>query len=201
MNKHDIAKHYKAMKEKIVSSSKLEDIQHEDFWKIQPYFLDKSVENTRTAFRVRTKLIKNIPGNFKNLYQNNPDGLKCSHCDETIMTQSHCVICPGMVALCDGLEMDNIGDMVTFFRKLMTERSKKKENQDMGLFYDETDWAAGRDRSLILTLNTDTDTDTVAPSLQFILSLLISDTQQGVSLYVYPPPLKIRLKILIILDT
>ena len=53
------------MKDEISSSSKLEDIKMEDFQKIQPYFMDKSVENTRIAFRIRTKLIKNIPGNLK----------------------------------------------------------------------------------------------------------------------------------------
>ena len=136
MNKYNIKKiqikeaifysHYESMKEEISRSSKLEDIKDEDFRKIQPYFLDKSIENTGIAFRIRTKLIKNIPGNFKSMFQNNPDGLKCSHCDETIMTQSHCVICPGLAALRVGLEMDDIGDMVTFFRKLMIERSKKK---------------------------------------------------------------------------
>ena len=43
------------------------------------------------------------------------------------MTQSHCVICPGLASLCDGLKMDDIGDMVIFFRKLMIERSRKKK--------------------------------------------------------------------------
>ena len=62
------------------------------------------------------------------MFQNNPDGLKCSHCDETMMTQSHCVICPGLAALRDGLDIDDIGDMVIFFRKLMIERSRKKKD-------------------------------------------------------------------------
>ena len=56
--------HYKSMKEEICSSSKLEGIKNEDFRNIQPYFLDKSVENARLAFRIRTKLVKHIPGNF-----------------------------------------------------------------------------------------------------------------------------------------
>ena len=90
--------------------------------------MDKSVETTRIAFRIRTKLIINIPGNFKNMFQNNPEGLKCSHCDETMMTQSHCVICPGLASLRDGLKMDDIGNMVTFFRKLMIVRSRKKKD-------------------------------------------------------------------------
>ena len=62
------------------------------------------------------------------MYKNNTDGLKCSHCSETIMTQSHCTICPGMAELRVGLEMDDIGDMVIFFRKLMIERSKRSKN-------------------------------------------------------------------------
>ena len=80
------------------------------------------MENTRLAFRVRTKLVKNIPGNFKNMYKNNKEGMKCSHCSEDILTQSHCVICPGMGELRDGLDMENIADMVTFFRRLMKKR-------------------------------------------------------------------------------
>ena len=134
MNKSNIPKakikeaifysYYESMKEEIGSSTKLEDIKNEDFLNIQPYFLDKSVENARLAFRIRTKLVKTIPGNFKNMYKKNTEGLRCSHCDEKVMTQSHCVSCPGMVELCDGLEMENIEGMVTFCRRLMKERSK-----------------------------------------------------------------------------
>ena len=40
---------YKSMKEDIERSSKLEDIKYEDFREIQPYFKDKSIENTRLA--------------------------------------------------------------------------------------------------------------------------------------------------------
>ena len=49
------------MKEELSKSSKMEEIQNEDFRQIQPYFLDKSIENTRLSFRIRTKLVKNIP--------------------------------------------------------------------------------------------------------------------------------------------
>ena len=135
MSKHDVSKdkikeaiyysHYKSMKEEIQKSSKLEHIQHEDIRKIQPYFFDKSVENTRLAFRIRTKLVQKIPGNFKNLYKNNKDGLKCSHCLEPVMTQSHCVSCPGLEDLREGLDLDSMKDIVTYFRRILIERSKK----------------------------------------------------------------------------
>ena len=135
MNKFNISKseikeaifysHYKAMKDEIGCSSKLDDLKNEDFRNIQPYFMNKSLENTRLAFRIRTKLVKNVPGNFKNMYKNNKEGLKCSHCSEDILTQSHCVICPGMGELRDGLDMENINELVTFFRRLMKKRSNK----------------------------------------------------------------------------
>ena len=58
------------MNEEKGSSSKLKDIKHKDFRKIQPYVLNKFVENTRLAFRIRTKSVQKIPGDFKNLYKN-----------------------------------------------------------------------------------------------------------------------------------
>ena len=56
--------HYKDLKQELSTSRKLEEIQNEDFRTIQPYFKNKSVENTRLAFRIRTKMVQKIPGNF-----------------------------------------------------------------------------------------------------------------------------------------
>ena len=53
------------MKKELSSSKNMEDVQHEDYRYIQPYFKEKSIENTCFSFRIRTKLVKNIPGNFK----------------------------------------------------------------------------------------------------------------------------------------
>ena len=117
--------HYKSMKEDIERSSKLEDIKHEDFRKIQPYFMYKSIENTRLAFRIRTKIVEKIPGNYKNMYNNNKEGLRCSHRQEQVMTQRHCVTCPGMEELRDGLDLDTMRDMTIYFRRIMSGRSRK----------------------------------------------------------------------------
>ena len=41
------------------------------------------------------------------------------------MTQSHCVSCPGLEDLREGLDLDSMKDMVTYFRRILIERSKK----------------------------------------------------------------------------
>ena len=81
------------MVEKVKKQTKLEDIKEEDFRELQPYFDDKSVDNGRMAFRIRSQMVKDIPGNFKNMYWVRgtvKDGQTCPDCrGEEIMTQSH----------------------------------------------------------------------------------------------------------------
>ena len=45
--------HYDDLKKEISNSKKLNDIKDEDFSNIQEYFKDRSVENTRMAFKIR----------------------------------------------------------------------------------------------------------------------------------------------------
>ena len=40
------------------------------------------------------------------------------------MTQSHCLVCLAWVELREGLELNNVKDMVKFFRKLLAERAR-----------------------------------------------------------------------------
>ena len=64
-------------------SKKLMDIKDEDFSTVQDYFKDKSVENTRMAFKVHSKMVAEIPCNFKNKYKRKgEDGNMCSYCKE-----------------------------------------------------------------------------------------------------------------------
>ena len=114
--------HYVDLKKELDDSNNLKDINNDDFHKVQEYFNDKSVGNTRMAFKVRSQMVPEIPGNFKNNFK---DGLLCSYCQEgQIMTQGHCLDCPAWVELRKGLELTNIADMVVFFRKLMAERAR-----------------------------------------------------------------------------
>ena len=70
--KEDIRKailnhHQNDLKEEIGKcTGKLESIKNDNFEEVQTYFNEKSVENTRMAFKVRSEMLETIPGNFKN---------------------------------------------------------------------------------------------------------------------------------------
>ena len=101
--------HYNNMMEIVKTKSKLNVINGEDFRKVQEYFDDKPIDNSRMAIRIRTEMVKEIPGNFKNKYRlkgTENEGLICPECQEqAVMTQSHCPICPAWTELRDGLDV------------------------------------------------------------------------------------------------
>ena len=102
------------------AGGKLEPIQDDDFRTVQEYFSDKSVESVRMGFKVRSQMVPEIPGNFKNKYKH--EGLNRKYCyKEEIMTQSHCLVWPAWAELRRG---PDIRDLVKFFRKLLDERAK-----------------------------------------------------------------------------
>ena len=85
----------------------------------------------RMAFRIWTKMLNNIPANFKNKYkvnkgdQEDKEGLLCDNCDEdSVMDQAHCLQCEKWMALRIGLDLTNIEDLVKFFSKMMLEKAK-----------------------------------------------------------------------------
>ena len=107
---------------------KLDPIKHEDFREAQKYLQDKSIENGRTAFKIRSQMLENIPGNFKNKYKNEKEKIKCSYCDkDQEMTQSHCLDCSAWEGIRKDLDVTNISDMVKFFQRLLLERAKKDD--------------------------------------------------------------------------
>ena len=64
----------------------------DDFTEVQNYFLDKSIENERVSFKIRSQMLENIPGNFKNKSRNQKEKLICRHWQtEQVMMQSHCL--------------------------------------------------------------------------------------------------------------
>ena len=112
-----------------MASKKLEDIKEEDFSEVQEYFKDKSVDNARMAFKVRCKMVEDIPGNFKEKYKRKgTDGLMCSYCGEgKMMTQNHCLDCQAWTEMRKGLDLTNISDLVVFFRKMLDERTRMEK--------------------------------------------------------------------------
>ena len=138
LKKAILGHHYKELKQEmegLEESQKLYSIKHDDFSEVQEYFKEKSVESVRMAFKVRSLMVSEIPGNFKAKYRKNGQGdkgLLCTHCEkDMIMTQSHCLECPALEEMREGLELSNIMDLVTFFRKLLVERTRLDALQDV----------------------------------------------------------------------
>ena len=59
------------MMKQFEASKKLKDIQGENFWQLQEYVKDKNIENARLKFKICSKMMDKIPGNFKNRYKYN----------------------------------------------------------------------------------------------------------------------------------
>ena len=122
--------HYIDMKEELSKSKKLSDIKNEDFTKVQSYFNGKSVESTRMAFRIRSHMVPEIPGNFKNKYRNKEGGMTCSYCEEeVVMDQSHCLKCEAWTEMRRDLDLSNIDDLVMFFRNMLKEMASMEDDK------------------------------------------------------------------------
>ena len=95
----------------------MKDIKNEDFRVEQEYLKEKAMDTARMAFRIRTKMVKNINMNFKNLYRND---LKCKECDmEEEESQEHMLECPGWREERGGLDVSTILGKVKFFMEVM----------------------------------------------------------------------------------
>ena len=134
INKYEVGKeqiqeaifeeHYRTMIVQFETSKKLKDIKHDNFRQIQGYFNDKNLSNARLKFKICAQMVDNIPGNFKNKYKYNEEGLNCSEC-KVEFTQYHRTIFPARSKLREGLNMNSIDDVVTYFRRyLMTEKKE-----------------------------------------------------------------------------
>ena len=89
--KEAIAKHHYADMKNVLYR---QEIKHEDFTKPQSYLHEKSVESGRLSFRIRSKMVDNIPANFKNKFKKNSEGLICKYCSSgEVLSQSHCLVC------------------------------------------------------------------------------------------------------------
>ena len=119
------------MREQLENSKKLKDILTEDFSQPQGYFKQKSIENGRMAFQIKSQMVKEIPANFKNKYKE--EDRMCKFCDEEkTLNQSHCLVCPAWEHQREGLELDNIEDLVIFFREILSEMEKEKKKKKKG---------------------------------------------------------------------
>ena len=126
LNEHDVQKreilekikkkNSQEIYEELNKSSKMGNIQYMNFNKPQEYFNDKNIENARLKFRFRTKMLNNIPGNFKDKFMYDQSKLLCEYCP-TELSQDHFIICSGRKIHRQGLDLGNLDDVVTYIRR------------------------------------------------------------------------------------
>ena len=100
---------------------KLAGIRNQDLRKPQEYMREKSVENARQAFRVRSKMIRSVKMNFKSMHRND---LKCVKCGVAEETQEHVLECEEWKEFWKDLNTDQIKDQVTFFHRHQLEKAR-----------------------------------------------------------------------------
>ena len=88
-------------------SHKLKDLIYEDFNGYAEYFKDKNIQDARIKFRIRTKMLKNIPTNFRNQFVYNKEKLLCEYCPEEL-SQSHLMVCNRRAELRKGSDLNNL---------------------------------------------------------------------------------------------
>ena len=125
MNKEEIHEavfyaSYKETKEEMKRYEKLKEIKDEDFRKEQDYMEEKAMDTARMAFRIRTKMVKNVKMNFKNMYK---DNLKCQKCEmDEDESQEHLLECPGWREERGDLEVTTTKGKVMFFTRIMKKK-------------------------------------------------------------------------------
>ena len=111
----------KELKEDLEKYEKLKSVKDEDFRKEQDYLSWKGMDKGRLAFRIRTKMVKNVKKNFRNMYRDT----MCENCDlREEETQEHLLVCPAWVPERGALDVTEMRDKVEFITRVMKRKSK-----------------------------------------------------------------------------
>ena len=103
---------------------KLDQVKSDDPTIPKEYMERKSIADCRMIFRMRTEMI-NLKENMKNKYKGAL--VNCDACDMGVPeSQTHVMTCKGYEQLRAGKDMDNMGNIVAYFRDVLLLREKRK---------------------------------------------------------------------------
>ena len=114
--------HEEELRAEVGSKTKLEGIKDEDM-KRKDYFKQKSLEDTRMLFRIRTRLI-DLKANFKNKPAFSNDGWVGDGCKKEVETSGHVMSCQAYELVRQGKDLSCDKDLVQFFKEVMKIRMK-----------------------------------------------------------------------------
>ena len=97
-------------------------IKNDDFRLPQHYMYNRCVSDSQLAFRLRTQML-DLPGSMKGKYKGK--SLNCQSCDAgVVLDQFHLAECSAYTKLRHGLDLNDMGDLIKYFRRVMLERVK-----------------------------------------------------------------------------
>ena len=118
-------KHEEELKEEVGSKTKLEGIKDEDM-KRKEYFQQKSLEDTRLLFRIRTRMVE-LKANFKNKPAFRKDGWICEGCNKEVESNGHVMTCQAYEHVREGKDLGSDMGLVQFFKEVLKIRMQKKK--------------------------------------------------------------------------
>ena len=115
------------LKKKMENMSKLEAMKGEKKCELKSYIQELTMKEARLKFKVRTKM---FPCKFN--FQNDPVNIKkiwkCDDCNN-VDTQAHILWCPAYKNLREGKSVDNDKDLIEYFQKVYSLRTKEEQKQ------------------------------------------------------------------------
>ena len=89
---------------------------------------DRSIDRCRTKFRIRTEMMKTFKDNYRSKYmergrgeEEEDPGLQCKDCSEPHSP----TLSPAWEDIRTGLHLEDIEDLVTYFRRVLAGRDEK----------------------------------------------------------------------------
>ena len=116
-NKKDLVKQSEKYKKINTDEMKMENFER------KPYLSNLRMDQARTKFKIKTKMLKNIKMNYKNDPKNVKKLWQCSEC-EHIDSQEHILWCEGNKTLGENKDLSKNGDLTKYYQQVLLKREK-----------------------------------------------------------------------------
>ena len=110
----------------------MENIKHKDFTKEQDYLNSRSVDNCRTQLQIRLEMVDNFRSKYRTLDRGEEDrdpGLQYGDCGQSLISQSHCLVCPAWTEARGRLDLTRIEHLVVFYLTVLRGREEKEKKR------------------------------------------------------------------------
>ena len=106
------------IQEEVQTYSKLRNKYNNDILETKNYINEMKLRNSRTMFRARSSMLKDVKMNQKSNPKYAAELWKCDDC-MSIDTQSHIIWCPAYAPLREGKNLYDDSDLVTYFQQVL----------------------------------------------------------------------------------